>query len=128
MQGEIGLEDLRLARAIGEAGTLTAAARRLGVDHSTAFRRLGTLEARLRVRLFERARDGYVPTPAGETIIAAAGRMLRDLGDLERRGTHPCGVSTRRCRQWSRRYGFSRIRTCAGLPAFVPFWTSPRSG
>ena len=42
----IGLEDLRLVRAIGEAGTLAGAARGLGVDHSTAFRRLGALEKR----------------------------------------------------------------------------------
>ena len=32
----------------------------------SSFRRLGAIEARLGVRLFERARDGYAPTPAGE--------------------------------------------------------------
>jgi DNA-binding transcriptional LysR family regulator len=85
MQGHISWDDLRLVCAVGEAGTLTGAARNLGVDHSTAFRRLGALEARLGVRLFERARDGYAPTPAGEATIAAAGRMLADLGDLEQR-------------------------------------------
>ncbi len=85
MQGRVGLDDLRLVRAIGEAGSLTGAARRLGVDHSTAFRRLGAVEGRLGVRLFERARDGYTPTSAGEWAIAAAARMLDDLGELERR-------------------------------------------
>lgn len=72
MQDLIGLEDLRLVHAIAAEGTLTGAARRLGVDHSTAFRRLGTLEKRLGVRLFERARDGYAPTPAGEAAIVTA--------------------------------------------------------
>ena len=85
MQSRIGWEDLRLVRAVGEAGTLTGAARRLGVDHSTAFRRLGALEERLGVRLFERARNGYAPTPAGEATLAAAERILGDLGELERR-------------------------------------------
>ena len=80
----IGLEDLRLVRAIGEAGTLAGAARGLGVDHSTAFRRLGALEKRLGVRLFERARDGYSPTPAGEAAIATAASMLESLVTLER--------------------------------------------
>ncbi len=80
----IGLEDLRLVRAIGEAGTLAGAARGLGVDHSTAFRRLGALEKRLGVRLFERARDGYSPTPAGEAAIATASSMLESLVTLER--------------------------------------------
>lgn len=85
MQARIGLEDLRLVFVIGEAGTLIGAARRLGVDHSTAFRRLGTLEKRLGVRLFERARDGYTPTPAGEMAIAAAAELLGGLVSLEQR-------------------------------------------
>ncbi len=84
-QGTIGLEDLRLVAAIGEAGTLSAAARLLKVDHSTAFRRLGALEKRLGVRLFERARDGYTPTPAGEAAVAEAKSLLAGLGRLERR-------------------------------------------
>jgi DNA-binding transcriptional LysR family regulator len=85
VQSPFALDDLRLVRAIGEAGTLTGAARRLSVDHSTAFRRLGAIEKRLGVHLFERARDGYTPTQAGEAAIAAAARILDDLGDLERR-------------------------------------------
>jgi molybdate transport repressor ModE-like protein len=85
MQGSIQLDDLRLLLAISNAGTLTGAARRLGVDHSTAFRRLGALENRLGTRLFERARDGYAPTPAGEAAITVASRLDEDLSDLERR-------------------------------------------
>ncbi len=84
MQG-MALEDLRLVAAIGEAGSLTGAARRLGVDHSTAFRRLGAVEARLGLRLFERARRGYSPTPGGEEAIASAERILEELATLERR-------------------------------------------
>ena len=83
MPRSIGLEDLRLVRAIGEAGTLAGAARNVGVDHSTAFRRLGGLERRLGVHLFERARDGYTPTPAGEAAISAAAALLDGLGHLE---------------------------------------------
>ncbi len=84
-QARIRWEDLALLRALGETGTLGGAARRLGVDHSTAFRRLGSLEARLGVRLFERARSGYAPTAAGETALAAAAGLLDGLADLERR-------------------------------------------
>lgn len=71
--------------AIGRAGTLSGGARRLGVDHSTAFRRLGALEARLGVRLFDRARDGYVPTPGGEAVIAEATQFDEAVAGLERR-------------------------------------------
>jgi DNA-binding transcriptional LysR family regulator len=84
MQGRIGWDDMRLVLAVGISGTLSGAARELGVDHSTAFRRLGALEAKLGVRLFDRARDGYAPTPAGEAIVATAGRMDAEISDLER--------------------------------------------
>lgn len=77
-------DDLRLIRAIGAAGTLTGAARLLAVDHSTAFRRLGAIELRLGARLFERARDGYTPTSAGEMVLVAGARILAELDDLER--------------------------------------------
>jgi DNA-binding transcriptional LysR family regulator len=85
LQGQLTLEDLHLVAALGVAGSLAQAARRLAVDHSTAFRRLGGLERRLGVRLFERARTGYAPTPAGEVAIATAQRVLDELGGLERR-------------------------------------------
>jgi DNA-binding transcriptional LysR family regulator len=85
MQDFFTFDDLRLIRTIGEAGTLTGAARRLSVDHSTAFRRLGAIEKRVGARLFERARDGYTPTTAGDAAIAMAKRILDDLGELESR-------------------------------------------
>lgn len=85
MQSHFDLGDLRLVRAIGAEGTLTAAARRLRIDHSTAFRRLGALEARLGAGLFQRARDGYTPTPAGEAALASAERILDEVEGLEHR-------------------------------------------
>lgn len=85
LQRRIGLEDFRLLDGIGRAGTLAGAARALGVDHSTAFRRLGAVEERLGVRLFQRARDGYTPTPAGDAALEVAHRLLADVADLERR-------------------------------------------
>jgi DNA-binding transcriptional LysR family regulator len=78
-------DDLKLVFAIGRAGTLSGGARRIGIDHSTAFRRLGALEARLGVRLFDRARDGYAATPAGEAIIREAARFDEVVLALERR-------------------------------------------
>lgn len=82
--GALSAEDLRLLAALGRTGSLTGAARLLPVDHSTAFRRLGALETRLGARLFDRARDGYVPTPAGECAIATAEQVLSELDALER--------------------------------------------
>jgi molybdate transport repressor ModE-like protein len=77
-------DDLQLILAIGEAGSLASAARRLAVDHSSAYRRLGAIEQRAGVRLFERGRGGYAPTAAGEAALAVAARVLDELGALDR--------------------------------------------
>lgn len=84
-QATIGLEDLRLVAAVAEAGTLAGAARALGLNHASAWRRLGALEARIGVRLFDRGRGGYAPTPAGEEAVAVARRTLDGIDGLERR-------------------------------------------
>lgn len=76
--------DLRLVYAVAKEGTLSGAARMLGVTHSTVFRRLGAIERQMGVRLFERFRDGYAPTPAGEATAALAARFAEDVLLLER--------------------------------------------
>ncbi|CAN7609188.1 LysR family transcriptional regulator [Pseudoduganella sp. LjRoot289] len=63
-------EDLRYFSAMGRGGSVSAAARELGVNHSTVLRRLDSLERALGVRLFERFQSGYAMTPAGETLQA----------------------------------------------------------
>ncbi|MEP9352166.1 LysR family transcriptional regulator [Xanthobacter sp. KR7-65] len=83
----IAWDDFRLVRAIAETGTLAGAAEQLNVNHSTVFRRLGTLEEQLGARLFERARAGYVPTPMGEEMVRLAERMADEVLAVERRIT-----------------------------------------
>jgi DNA-binding transcriptional LysR family regulator len=46
-QTNLAWDDFRLAKAIAEAKGLAGAAKRLGINHSTVFRRLGQLEERL---------------------------------------------------------------------------------
>jgi DNA-binding transcriptional LysR family regulator len=75
----------RLVLAVQRAGSLTAAAGALGIDHSTAFRRLNALERKLGVRLFERLPGGsYLATAAGERMAAAAERMEDETLSLGR--------------------------------------------
>ena len=81
---EIAWDDFRLVRAVAERGGLTRAAAHLGINHSTAFRRLAQIEAALDVALFERLRTGYRPTPAGEAMLAAAARMEADVAQFGR--------------------------------------------
>lgn len=77
--------ELRLVLGIQRTGSLTAAAKALRVDHSTAYRRLKALEARLGVRLFERLPGGlYQATAAGARMAAAAERMEDEALALDR--------------------------------------------
>jgi DNA-binding transcriptional LysR family regulator len=75
----------RLVLAVYRTGGLTAAAAALGIDHSTAFRRLAALEKKLGVRLFERLPGGsYQATAAGARMAAAAERMEDEALALDR--------------------------------------------
>ena len=85
MNSLLAWDDLRLILAIASTGTLTGAGKRLGVSHATVFRRLGAVEARLGVRLFDRAKSGYAPTLAGEQAASAARRIEGQVLDAERR-------------------------------------------
>ncbi|PFG08707.1 MULTISPECIES: LysR family transcriptional regulator [unclassified Marinobacter] len=64
--------DFEIILAIVNAGSLSGASRALGVSHATIFRRLGDIEQRLGVTLFERSRTGYRPTLAGEELADTA--------------------------------------------------------
>jgi DNA-binding transcriptional LysR family regulator len=76
--------DLGTVLAVARGGSLSAAARVLGVNHSTVSRRLAALEAACGQTLFRRLSRGYVATPAGESLIEAAERLEAELQGLER--------------------------------------------
>src|SRR5438067_724585 len=48
----LGWDELQIILAVAQRGTLSGAARALGVTHSTVFRRINEVEARMGVRLF----------------------------------------------------------------------------
>lgn len=77
--------DLKLVLAIARADTLGGGAAALGINHSTAFRRLNALEEKLGVRLFERLPGGvYRPTAEGERVAATAERVETEADALGR--------------------------------------------
>jgi DNA-binding transcriptional LysR family regulator len=90
------LNDLRFISAIAHTGTLAGAARRLGVNHATAFRRLEAMESRLGVRLFERGGGRYTPTPEGEALAHAGAQVEETASEALRkvagRDLRPSGV------------------------------------
>lgn len=82
--GALRVADLPLILALVRKRTLAGAAEQLDVDLSTVFRRLNALEARLRVRLFDRSARGYQLTAAGELAASAAERVETELLALDR--------------------------------------------
>ena len=85
MHRTLAWDDLLYVLAVGRTGSLSGAARELGVNHATVYRRIGKIETQLRVRLFDRQRNGYAPTAPGEAMIALAAEMDEDVIALERR-------------------------------------------
>jgi DNA-binding transcriptional LysR family regulator len=69
--------DVRAFLAVARSGRLTAAAARLGVDHSTLSRRIGALEHALRSKLFDRSPSGYTLTDQGRRLIPIGEEMER---------------------------------------------------
>ena len=65
-------EDLRHFVALAREGTLSAAARQLGVDHATVARRVAALEADIGLKLVDRRARSYQLTDDGRRIAATA--------------------------------------------------------
>ncbi len=68
-------EDLRHFAALARDKSLSAAARRLKVDHATVARRIAALEASLALKLVDRRPRAYGLTADGARIAALAARM-----------------------------------------------------
>ncbi|WP_438820244.1 LysR family transcriptional regulator [Burkholderia lata] len=62
-------DDYRYFLAVAQTGTLSAAAERLGTEHTTVSRRIRALETVLNSRLFHKSTTGYVLTPEGARVL-----------------------------------------------------------
>lgn len=78
----LDLTTLQLFLAIFEEGTLTRAAEREAIAVSAASKRLLELEQAVGAVLFERKARGMDLTPAGETLLHHARRVLRDIENI----------------------------------------------
>mgnify|MGYP000580855527 CR=1 FL=1 len=65
-------DDLRFVLAVAEAGTVSGAARVLGVNHATVLRRIAAFEERHGAPVFQRTQQGYVIRPDMLQVIEAA--------------------------------------------------------
>ncbi len=78
-------DDHRYFLAIARERSLTAAGKALGVSQPTVFRRLEALEAKLKVRLFDRTRHGYALTAVGMDLFETVQRVEEDLAEVDRK-------------------------------------------
>jgi DNA-binding transcriptional LysR family regulator len=68
-------DDLRVFLAVARQSRLQAAGRTLGLDPTTAGRRIAALEAALGAKLFDRSPEGYALTEAGRGLVEHAQAM-----------------------------------------------------
>ena len=77
-------DDVRFFLAVSREGSLSGAARALGVDHVTVGRRIALLEQQLSAKLLNRTPDGLTTTSAGQAILRQCEAMEGAALSLER--------------------------------------------
>ena len=77
-------ESMSTLLTVVEAGSLSAAARRLNTPLTTVSRKVAELEAHLKTRLLTRSSRRIALTDAGRSYVAACKRILEELGEAER--------------------------------------------
>ncbi len=77
-------DDLRFVLAVAEAGSVSAAARRLGVNHATVLRRIAAFETASGLALFEKGPHGY-DVPVDQRRIIEATRDVEQAVQAVRR-------------------------------------------
>jgi DNA-binding transcriptional LysR family regulator len=96
MSEHLDWDNLRYFLAVARAGKLTAAARRLGQDHTTVGRRIASLESTFRCKLFERRPEGYRLTETGQRLYENVKTVESSVCELQRdlagRAQHVEGV------------------------------------
>ena len=85
------LKQLRYFVAVAEAGHITRAAQRLGMQQPPLSQQMKSLETRVGAQLLRRHARGVSMTPAGELLLDDARRILADVASLEDRIARAAG-------------------------------------
>jgi DNA-binding transcriptional LysR family regulator len=78
------LDSMAILIAVAEAGSLSAASRRLGTPLATVSRKISDLERRLGTRLLTRSSRKVALTEVGRSFLAASKRILGEVEEAER--------------------------------------------
>ncbi|MBW3694987.1 LysR family transcriptional regulator [Vibrio sp. T187] len=77
-------DDLRVFLAVYRGKSVRAAAKLMGVSHSTISRRLASMEEQLGTTLFIRQADGFSLTEVGDAIVERAERVESEIQGMQR--------------------------------------------
>ncbi|EAQ64874.1 transcriptional regulator [Marinomonas sp. MED121] len=78
-------DDLQYVLTVANEGSVAAAARSLGVNHSTVLRRINTFEHRHKLQLFHKLPTGYKLTAEGQALLDSALSIETTVKALERK-------------------------------------------
>ena len=81
------LEAMSFLLAVVDAGSLSAASRKLRVPLATVSRKISLLETHLKARLLTRSNRQVVLTEAGRSFVTACRRIVQDVAEAEREAT-----------------------------------------
>lgn len=84
-------DDIRYVLAVAESGSVSAAARALGVNHATVLRRIAAFETAQGAPVFDRTGQGYVVPPDRLRVIEAAREAAQAVDTVMR---HMQGAGT----------------------------------
>ena len=90
-------DDLRFFIAVVDAGSVSAAARSLGVEHTTVARRIEALEASLELKLFDRFPKAWSLTSDGSHLATSAREVEQEVLSLERNASGAAGAQGSVC-------------------------------
>jgi LysR family transcriptional regulator, transcriptional activator for dmlA len=104
--------------ALASAGSLSGAARELGITTSAVSKRLALIEARVGVPLVNRTTRRMSMTPEGEVLLEHARRILGEIADLDRLLTSSKGVPKGQLRV-NATLGFGRLHIAPAISQYV---------
>ncbi|AUH67483.1 MULTISPECIES: LysR family transcriptional regulator [Gordonia] len=84
LHGKVGADDLLILLAVARNGSITGAAARLDVDHSTVSRHIARMERKVGRRLFDRSPNRWQLTETGRRLRAIGERIEHSIDDAVR--------------------------------------------
>jgi DNA-binding transcriptional LysR family regulator len=117
---DTGLQPAELAFMVtlATSGSLSGAARELGITTSAVSKRLALLEGRIGVPLVNRTTRRMSLTPEGEVLLEHAQRILQELSDLEQMLTKSKGTPKGQLRV-NATLGFGRLHIAPAISQYV---------